>query len=195
MLAQRHGVSRVTVGKWRRRFHHQGVAGLHDEQRPGRPRTHDDEQVAAVSNAAWQSPPANGTHWSIHALAAHTGISKSTMHRVPVVQPATPWPPPFKISNNPYFVDQVQDIVVLSLNPPDHVVVLWVNEKTQSQALERTQPMLPLGLGTVEGVTQDMIGNGSIRLFAALDEATGKVLAECKRRPRPARVFLLPPKH
>ena len=72
---------------------------------------------------------------------------------VSVVQPATPWPLPFKISNDPYFVDQVQDIVVLSLNPPDHAVVLWVNEKTQSQALERTRPMLPLGLGTVEGVT------------------------------------------
>ena len=70
---------------------------------------------------------------------------------VPVVQPATPWPPPFKISNDPYFVDQVQDIVVLSLNSPDQAVVLWVNEKTQIQALERTQPMLPLGLGTVEG--------------------------------------------
>ena len=147
-IAKRLGVSNMTVGKWRRRFHDHGIEGLDDEQRPGRPRTHDDERVAEVINTALQSPPANSTHWSVRALARHTGVSKSTVHRwfrLFNLQPHRQRH--FKISNDPFFVDKVQDIVGLYLRPPDHAVVLCVDEKTQIQALERTQPMLPLGLG------------------------------------------------
>ena len=156
-----------------------------DEQCPGRPRTHDDERVAEVINTALQSPPPNASHWSVRALARHTGISKSTVHRwfrLFNLQPHRQRH--FKIANDPFFVDKVQDIVGLYLRSPDHAVVLCVDEKTQIQALERTQPMLPLGLGYVEGVTHDYIRHGTTTLFAALDVATGKVLAECKRRHR-----------
>lgn len=185
LIAKRLGVSNMTVSKWRRRFHYQGMEGLQDGQRPGRPRTHDDQRVAEVLNTALQSPPAHGTHWSVRALARHTGISKSTVHRwfqLFNLQPHRQRH--FKISNDPNFVDKVQDIVGLYLNPPDHAVVLCVNEKTQIQALERTQPMLPLGLGYVEGVTHDYIRHGTTTLFAALDVVTGKVLAQCKPRHR-----------
>ena len=120
------------MGKWRPRFHHQGIEGLQDEQRPGRrPRTHDDQRVAQVSNTAWQSPPANGTHGSVRALAQHTGISKSTVHRwfqLFNLQPHRQRH--FKLSNDPFFMDKVDDIVDLYLRRPDHAVVLYVNEKT-----------------------------------------------------------------
>ena len=114
-------------------------------------------------------------------MAEHTGISKSTVHRwfkMFGVQPHRQRH--FKISNDPCFVEKVRDIVGLYMNPPDHAVVLCVDEKTQIQALERTQPLLPLGLGYVEGVTHDYIRHGTTTLFAALDVATGKVLTECK---------------
>ena len=136
-------------------------------------------------NTALQGPPPTASHWSVRALADHTGISKSTVHRwfqLFNLQPHRQRH--FKISNDPFFVDKVHDIVGLYLRPPDHVVVLCVDEETKIQALERTQPMLPLGLGTVEGVTHDSIRNGTTTLFAALDGATGKVLAQCKRRHR-----------
>ena len=184
-IGKRVGVSNVTVGKWRRRFHHQGIEGLQEGQRPGRARTHDDEGVGEVINTALQGPPANATHWSVRTLADHTGISKSTVYRWLQLFNLQPHRQRhFKISNDPRFVDKVQDIVDLYLRPPDHDVVLCVDEKTQIQALERTQPMLPLGLGYVEGVTHDYIRNGTTTLFAALDIGTGKVLAQCKGRHR-----------
>ena len=141
--------------------------------------------MAEVINTALQSPPANGTHWSVRALARHTGISKSTVHRWFQsfnLQPHRQRH--FKISNDPQFVEKVQDIVGLYLNPPDHAVVLCVDEKMQIQALKRTQPRLPLALGYVEGVTHDYIRNGTTTLFAALDIATGKVLGQCQQRHR-----------
>ena len=184
-IAKRLGLSKMTVSKWRHRFHHQGIAGLQDEQRPGRPRTHDDERVAEVSNMALWSPPANATHWSVRTLAEHGGVSRSTVHRwLQMFHLQLHRHCHFKISNDPHFVEKVQDITGLHLQPPDHAVVLCVDEKTQIQALERTQPMLPLGPGTVEGVTHDTIRNGTTTLFAALDVATGKVLAQCQRRHR-----------
>ena len=115
-IARQLGVSKMTVSKWRHRFHRQGRAGLQDEQRPGRPRIHNDERVAEVLNTALQSPPANGTHWSVRTLAAHTGISKSSVHRwfqLFNLQPHRHRH--FKISNDPHFVDKVQDIVGLYL--------------------------------------------------------------------------------
>ena len=184
-IASRLGISKMTVGKWRRRYLEQGIEGLQDEERPGRPRTHDDERVAEVINTALHSKPPQGTHWSVRTMAEHTGISKSTVHRwfkMFGVQPHRQRH--FKISNDPFFVEKVRDIVGLYMNPPDHAVVLCVDEKTQIQALERTQPLLPLGLGYVEGVTHDYIRHGTTTLFAALDVATGKVLTECKQRHR-----------
>ena len=118
-------------------------------------------------------------------MARHTSISKSTVHRwfdLFGVQPHRQRH--FKISNDPFFIEKVRDIVGLYLNPPDHAIVLSVDEKTQVQALQRTQPVLPMGLGYVEGVTHDYLRHGTTTLFAALDVATGKVLARCKPRHR-----------
>ena len=180
------GLTGMTVGKWRKRYRELGVAGLHDELRSGRPRTYQDEKVAEVINRALQTKPSDGsTQWSARSLAAETGISKSTAHRwlqTFMLQPHRQQT--FKISNDPCFVEKVRDIVGLYLNPPENAVVLCVDEKTQIQALERTQPMLPMGLGYVEGVTHDYIRHGTTTLFAALDVATGAVIAECKPRHR-----------
>lgn len=184
-IAKRLRVTNATVGKWRKRYLEQGLEGLHDELRPGRPRTHDDERVAEVINAALQTDPPDGTHWSVRSMAQETGISKSTVQRwfdLFGIQPHRQRH--FKISNDPFFIEKVRDIVGLYLNPPDHAVVLCVDEKTQVQALDRTQPVLPMGLGYVEGVTHDYVRHGTTTLFAALDIATGEVLTQCKRRHR-----------
>ena len=184
-IAERVGLSHITVGKWRRRYREQGLEGLHDELRPGRPRTHEDERVADVINTALKAKPPDATQWSVRSMAEHTGISKSTVQRwfdLFGVQPHRQRH--FKLSNDPFFIEKVRDIVGLYLNPPDHAVVLCVDEKTQIQALERTQPMLPMGLGYVEGVTHDYVRHGTTTLFAALDIATGEVLTQCKRRHR-----------
>ena len=132
-------------------------------------------------NTALQGAPANGCHWSVRTLAEETGISKSTVHRwsqLLYLQPHRQRH--FKISNDPLFVDKVHDIVGLYLRSPDHAVVLCIDEKTQIQALEKTQIMLPLGLGYVEGVNHDYHRHGTTTLFAALDVAMGKVLSQCK---------------
>ena len=153
-IARRLGVTQATVGKWRKRYRQHGLPGLHDELRPGRPRTHEDERVAEVINTALQTAPPDGSHWSVRSMARHTSISKSTVHRwfdLFGVQPHRQRH--FKISNDPFFIEKVRDIVGLYLNPPDHAIVLSVDEKTQVQALQRTQPVLPMGLGYVEGVT------------------------------------------
>jgi transposase len=184
-IAERLHLTNATVGKWRRRYREHGLEGLHDELRPGRPRTHDDERVAEVINAALQTQPPDGTHWSVRTVADETGVSKSTVQRwftLFGVQPHRQRH--FKLSNDPFFIEKVRDIVGLYLNPPDHAVVLCVDEKSQVQALNRTQPVLPMGLGYVEGVTHDYIRHGTTTLFAALDVATGEVLTQCKRRHR-----------
>ena len=184
-IAKRMKLNKMTVGKWRRRYLERGLEGLHDELRPGRPRAHEDEQVAQVINTALQSQPPNATHWSARSMAEHAGVSKSTVQRwfdLFGVQPHRQ--KHFKLSNDPFFIEKVRDIVGLYLNPPDHAVVLCVDEKSQIQALQRTQPMLPMGLGYVEGVTHDYVRHGTTTLFAALDVATGEVLTQCKRRHR-----------
>lgn len=184
-IARRMKLNPMTVGKWRRRYLERGLQGLHDELRPGRPRTHEDERVAEVINTALQSQPPNATHWSVRSMAEHTGVSKSTVQRwfdLFGVQPHRQRH--FKLSNDPFFIEKVRDIVGLYLNPPDHAVVLCVDEKSQIQALQRTQPMLPMGLGYVEGVTHDYVRHGTTTLFAALDVATGEVLTQCKKRHR-----------
>jgi len=175
----------MTLSKWRHRLHHQDIKGPQGQQRPGCPRTHDEQRVAQVLNTTLQGPPPTATHGSVPALARHTGIAKSTGNRWFQSLNLPPHRHRYsKISNDPRFVDKVQDIVGLYLRPPGHAVVLCGDEKAQSQALERTQARLPLGLGSVEGVTHDSIRNGTTTLFAALDVATGKMLAQCKQRRR-----------
>ena len=185
-IAKRMGLTGMTVGKWRKRYRELGLEGLHDELRPGRPRTYEDDKVAEVINRALQTrPPDGSTHWSARTLAAATGISKTTVHRwlkTFSVQPHRQ--KTFKLSTDPFFVEKVRDIVGLYLNPPDKAMVLCVDEKTQIQALDRTQPLLPMGLGYVEGVTHDYIRHGTTTLFAALDVATGEVITQCKPRHR-----------
>lgn len=184
-IAQRLKLNQLTVGKWRRRYLEEGIEGLHDQLRSGRPRSLDDERVAEVINTALQAPPPHATQWTVRAMAERTGISKSTVQRwfeLFGIQPHRQ--KTFKLSNDPFFVEKVRDIVGLYFNPPDCAVVLCVDKKSQIQALEQTQPLLPLGLGYVEGVTHDYIRHGTITLFAALDVANGEVITQCKARHR-----------
>jgi putative transposase len=184
-IALRLHCTKATVGKWRQRFVRHRLAGLYDELRPGRPRTIEDDKVAALLNRTLSRKPAAGTHWSVRQAAKASGISKSTVHRVFqafAVQPHRTRS--FKLSTDPFFVEKVRDIVGLYLNPPDNAMVLCVDEKSQIQALDRTQPVLPMGLGYVEGVTHDYVRHGTTTLFAALDIATGAVFADCKPRHR-----------
>ena len=176
----------ATVGRWRERFRRQGLMGLYDERRPGRPRTIADERISALLHATVQTRPTDGsTQWSCRSLATTTGLSKSTVQRVWSAFGLQPHrQKQFKLSTDPFFAEKVHDIVGLYLNPPDHALVLCVDEKSHTQALERTQPLLPMGLGYVEGVTHNYIRHGTTTLFAALDVATGTVLTQCKPRHR-----------
>jgi len=184
-IAARVGLSPAMVSHWRRRYREHGLAGLHDAPRAGRPRTYEDAQVARLLRMVLRAQPPNATHWTVRSAAAKTGISKSTVARyfqLFGVQPHRT--KSFKLSTDPFFVEKVRDIVGLYLNPPEHALVLCVDEKSQIQALERTQPVLPLGLGYVEGVTHDYLRHGTTTLFAALDIASGEILAQCHRRHR-----------
>ena len=185
VIAERCAVSAPTISLWRQRYRTQGMAGLHDELRPGRPRTHGDEQVAALINRVLHTKPKGATHWSVRLVAEETGISKSTVGRYFKLFGLQPHrSKSFKLSTDPFFVEKVRDIVGLYLNPPDHALVLCVDEKSQVQALERTQPILPLGLGYVEGVTHDYFRHGTTTLFAALNVLDGSVITQCKPRHR-----------
>ena len=138
-----------------------------------------------LSKTIETKPPDGGTHWSCRSMADATGISKSTVHRVWTAFNIQPHRQKhFKLSTDPFFAEKVRDIVGLYLNPPEGAMVLCVDEKSQTQALERTQPLLPLGLGYVEGVTHGYIRHGTTTIFAALDVATGQVIAQCKPRHR-----------
>jgi putative transposase len=184
-IAQALGLSRPTVGIWRQRYLEQRIPGLYDELRPGGPRSIDDEQIAELIHKTLKTKPENGTHWTCRSIAEETNLSKSTVQRVWKAFGLQPHRQKhFKLSSDPFFVEKVRDIVGLYLNPPDNAMVLCVDEKSQIQALDRTQPLLPLGLGYVEGVTHDYIRHGTTTLFAALDIASGEVLAQCKRRHR-----------
>ena len=156
------------------------------ELRPGKPRSIDDERVAELIQTTLHSKPTDGaTHWSIRSLAAETGISGTSVHRYIKLFGLQPHrSESFKLSTDPFFLEKLRDVVGLYLNPPDKALVLCVDEKSQVQALERTQPLLPMGFGYVEGVTHDYKRHGTTTLFAALDVLTGQVLAECKPRHR-----------
>jgi putative transposase len=184
-IAEKVGLSRVSVGKWRTRFLEYGLNGLYDELRQGRPRQIEEERIAELINTTLHSAPRGQTHWSCRTMADCSGVSKSTVQRVWEafgVQPHRRRH--FKLSNDPFFVEKVRDIVGLYLHPPQHAMVLCVDEKSQCQALERTQPSLPLGLGYVEGYTHDYLRHGTTTLFAALDIANGQVLTQCRAHHR-----------
>ena len=195
-VAEEVGLTRQTVGKWRERFRTQGLMGLYEERRPGKPRSIDDDEVMALLQKTLETEPPDGsTHWSCRSMAKQTGLSKSTVQRVWAVFNVQPHrQKTFKLSTDPFFVEKVHDICGLYLNPPDHAMVLCVDEKSQTQALERTQPLLPLGLGYVEGVTHDYVRHGTTTLFAALDVANGQVMTRCSPRHR-HQEFLLFLKH
>lgn len=178
-------VSAPTVSLWRRRFLAHRITGLYTEVRAERPRTYDDEAVARLIRRALTTKPKEATHWSMRSFARATGVSKSTVQRYFALFGLQPHRTKgFKLSNDPFFVEKVRDIVGLYLNPPDKALVLSVDEKTQVQALERSQPVLPMGLGYLEGVTHDYFRHGTTTLFAALDVANGTVIGQCKPRHR-----------
>jgi transposase len=183
-VAQRVGVTPQTVGKWRARFVTDGLAGLLDEPRPGAPRTVSDADVEAVIVATLESAPADATHWSTRSLAAHTGLSASTVRRIWAafgLQPhrAETW----KLSKDPQFIDKVRDIVGLYLDPPERALVLCVDEKSQIQALDRSAPILPMLPGTPARASHDYVRHGTTSLFAALDVAS-RVYGQLHRRHR-----------
>ena len=162
-----------------------GVAGLHDELRPGRPRPISDERVAQLVRKTLETKPKGGTHWSVRQIAGQTRLSKSTVHRIWRAFGLQPhrqerW----KLSKDPLFVDKVKDICGLYLNPPERAVVLAVDEKSQIQALDRTQPGLPMKKGRAGTMTHDYKRHGTTTLFAALNVLTGMVIGECLPRHR-----------
>ena len=184
------GVSAHTVGKWRRRFLTDRIEGLSDEPRPGRPRTIEDSKVAEVIERTLATRPADATHWSLRSMAGETGLSHTTIWRIWGAFGLQPHRvETFKLSSDPHFVDKVRDIIGLYMSPPDRALVLCVDEKSQIQALDRSQPVLPMLPGIAERRTHDYKRNGTTSLFAALDVATGAVIGKCYRRHR-AREFL-----
>ncbi len=184
-IAQQVGLSRASVGKWRSRYVAEGLPGIYDKLRPGRPRTIADEKIMDVVNDTLTSTPEGQTHWSTRSMSEQAGVSKSTVQRVWNAFGLKPHRQKhFKLSNDPFFVEKLRDIVGLYLSPPENALVLCVDEKSQCQALERTQPMLPMGLGYVEGVTHDYERHGTLTLFAALDIACGEVIASTHKRHR-----------
>ena len=179
------GVTNQTARKWRNRFAEHRMDGLDDEPRPGRPRRIDDDAVAEVVRKTLEEKPCDATQWSARSMARATGYAPSTIHRIWQAFSLQPHrSETFKLSADPYFVDKVRDIVGLYVDPPQHAMVLCVDETSQVQALDRTQPLLPLRPGQVERRTHDDKRNGTTSLFAALDVATGEVIGKCYQRHR-----------
>ena len=179
------GVHEHTVGKWRRRFIKDRIDGLLDEPRQGRPRTIEDDQVAAVIERTLHSIPRDATHWSIRSMGAATGFSHTTIRRIWNAFGLQPHrSETFKLSSDPLFVDKVRDIVGLYLSPPHRALVLSVDEKSQIQALDREQPVLPMMPGVPERRTHNYMRHGTTSLFAALDVASGFVIGKCYKRHR-----------
>src|SRR6202051_3547058 len=184
-VADKLGVPYQTVGKWRQRFLERRLAGLLDEPRPGAPRQGGDAQIARVVRMTLERAPADATHWSTRAMAKRCGLSQSMVSRIWRAFALQPHRVEgFKLSKDPLFIEKVRDIVCLYLNPPDRALVLCVDEKSQIQALDRSQPLLPMRPGQAERRTHDYARHGTTSLFAALDVKTGKVIGECHRRHR-----------
>ncbi len=184
-VAKQLRVHEATVCKWRGRFVRKRLDGLLDHPRPGAPRKISDETVERMVTMTLESTPSDATHWSTRDLAKRIGVSQSTVSRVWRAFNLQPHrAETFRLSNDPLFVEKVRDIVGLYMNPPNHAVVLCVDEKSQIQALERAQPLLPMRPGQPERRTHDYLRHGTTTLFAALDVATGEVMGECYRRHR-----------
>ena len=178
-------VTKATVGKWRARFVRDGLQGLLDEPRPGVPRRITDAHVEQVITRTLESTPRDATHWSTRSMAREMGIGKTAVQRIWRAFRLQPHrTETFKLSKDPLLVPKIRDIVGLYMNPPDHAVVLCVDEKSQIQALERTQPLLPLRPGSPERRSHDYTRHGTTTLFAALDTKTGEVIGELRRRHR-----------
>jgi transposase len=174
-----------TVGKWRQRFVERRLDGLLDEPRSGAPRKVTDRRVEEVVVRTLESTPKGATHWSTRGMARASGLGRSTVGRIWKAFGLQPHrSETFKLSPDPQFVEKVRDIVGLYLDPPERAVVLCVDEKSQIQALDRTQPLLPMSPGQVERRTHDYVRHGTTSLFAALDAATGKVIGQVHRRHR-----------
>jgi transposase len=184
-VAQRLGVARPTVTKWRARFVARRLEGLADEPRPGAARKLTDEQIERVIVTTLETTPVDATHWSTRSLARALGLNQTAVSRIwrafglkPHLTEA------FKLSTDAQFIDKVRDIVGLYLNPPEAALVLCVDEKTQVQALDRTQPVLPLLPGVPERRTHDYTRHGTTNLYAALDIASGKIISQLTARHR-----------
>lgn len=184
-VAERLQVAALTVGKWRVRFVRDRLDGLLDEPRPGAPRKVTDEKVEEVVTQTLEATPKGATHWSTRQMAKRVGLSNATVSRIWRAFGLQPHrAESFKLSPDPLLVEKVRDIVGLYMNPPDNAVVLCADEKSQIQALDRTQPMLPLRPGQLERRTHDYKRHGTTSLFAALNVATGNVLGQMHRRHR-----------
>jgi len=184
-LARELRVTQQTVGKWRSRFIGTRLDGLLDEPRPGAPRTVNDAAVEEVVRLTLETKPRDATHWSTRGMAARCGLSQSTVTRIWRAFGLQPHrTETFKLSPDPLFVEKVRDIVGLYLDPPDRALVLCVDEKSQIQALDRTQPLLPMRPGQPERRTHDYTRHGTTSLFAALEVKTGKIIGQCHQRHR-----------
>jgi transposase len=184
-VATKLGVSEAMVGKWRRRFVERRLDGLCDDLRPGAPRTISDDQVEAVIVKTLEEKPADATHWSTRSMAAKSGLSKTTIGRIWGAFGLQPHrADSFKLSTDPFFVEKVRDVVALYLDPPERAVVLCVDEKSQIQALNRFQPILPMMPGVPERRSHDYVRHGTTSLFAALDMASGQVIGSLQKRHR-----------
>lgn len=184
-IAQRLGITNETVCKWRRRFFNARIDGLLDEPRPGAPRTVSDEKVEEVITKTLEETPPDSTHWSTRQMAQAIGLSQTTIVRIWHAFNLQPHrTETFKLSKDPQFIEKVRDVVGLYMSPPERAIVLAVDEKSQVQALDRTQPVLPLGPGVPARMTHDYVRHGTTSLFAALDAATGKIIGRTYRRHR-----------
>ncbi len=192
-IAARLGADVNTVGKWRRRYAERGLDGLYDEPRPGAPRQIGDDTIAETIRLTLETTPPDATHWSLRSMARAVGHAPSTIYRIWRAFGLQPHRiETFKLSTDPFFVEKVRDIVGLYLAPPERALVLCVDEKSQVQALDRSQPLLPMRPGQPERRPHDYKRHGTTSLFAALDIATGKIIGQCflRHRSREFRRFL-----
>lgn len=184
-VAGKLGICIQTAGKWRARFLRDRLEGLYDEPRPGAPRQISDAQVEEVLVRTLETRPKNATHWSTRSMAATTGLSQRSIARIWRAFGLQPHrQETLKLSADPLFIEKVRDIVGLYLDPPQRAIVLCLDEKSQVQALDRTQPLLPMRPGQAERRTHDYVRHGTTSLFAALNAATGEVIGKCHRRHR-----------
>jgi transposase len=184
-VAKRLSTGEHTVSYWRRRFARLGVEGLSEMPRSGAPRRISDEQVERVLRTTLEETPPAATHWSTRSLAARLGLSPQAIHRIWRAFGLQPHRQEvFTLSKDPYFIEKVRDVVGLYMNPPQNALVLSVDEKSQIQALERSQPMLPMGPGRPQRWSHDYYRHGTTSLFAALDVATGRIIGATKSRHR-----------